>query len=65
MHLYFGTKFHASPNEHGIRPLRDDLPPFLAIGGEFETEWMSKKEINEVKSAWRAESLDGGKRVVS
>ena len=32
---------------------------------EFETEWMSEEEIGKVRSAWRAESLDGGKRVVS
>jgi len=65
MHLYFGTKLHDALNENGIRPLRDDLPPFLALGGEFETEWMSKAEIKEVKAAWRAASMDGGKRVVS
>jgi radical SAM superfamily enzyme YgiQ (UPF0313 family) len=65
MHLYFGTKLHSNPSEHGIRPLRNDLPPFLAIGGEFETEWMSQEEIKQVKGAWRAASVDGGKRVVS
>jgi len=65
MHLYFGAKLYENPTENGIRPLREDLPPFLAIGGEFETDWMSKDEIKEVKSAWRAASLDGGKRVVS
>jgi hypothetical protein len=26
---------------------------------------MSREEIEQVKSAWLAESLDGGKRVVS
>ena len=65
MHLYFGTKLHSNLQAFGIRPLRDDLPPYLAIGGAFETEWMSAGEIKQVKSAWRAESLDGGKRVVS
>jgi radical SAM superfamily enzyme YgiQ (UPF0313 family) len=65
MHLYFGTKLYSDLPGHGIRPLRDDLPPFLAIGAEFETEWMSHAEIKAVKRAWRAESLDGGKRVVS
>jgi len=65
MHLYFGTKLYEDLEGNGIRPLKDDLPPYLAIGGAFETEWMSHDEIKEVKSAWRASSLDGGKRVVS
>jgi radical SAM superfamily enzyme YgiQ (UPF0313 family) len=65
MQLYFGTELHSSYRKHGIRPLRDNLPPYLAIGAAFETEWMSEKEIEQVKNAWRAESLDGGKRVVS
>lgn len=65
MHLYFGTKLYSNPEEHGITPLRDDLLPFLAVGGEFETEWMSREEIKSVKAAWRSASLDGGKRVVS
>ena len=41
------------------------FPPYLSMGTEFETRWMSKREINEIKEAWRAESLDGGKRLVS
>jgi radical SAM superfamily enzyme YgiQ (UPF0313 family) len=65
MQLYFGAEIYSSHREHGIRPLRDDLPPYLAIGAAFETEWMSEEEIKQVKNAWRAESLDGGKRVVS
>jgi anaerobic magnesium-protoporphyrin IX monomethyl ester cyclase len=65
MQLYFGAELTSKHRECGIRPLRDDLPPYLAIGAAFETEWMSEEEIKRVKSAWRAESLDGGKRVVS
>jgi len=65
MHLYFGTKLCSNPAGHGIKPLRDDLPPYMSVGGEFETAWMSRDEIKEVRQAWRAESLDGGKRVVS
>jgi hypothetical protein len=65
MQLYFGSELHARYRDHGIRPLRNNLPPYLAVGEAFETEWMSEKEIKEVKRAWRAESLDGGKRVVS
>jgi radical SAM superfamily enzyme YgiQ (UPF0313 family) len=65
MQLYFGAELYSSFRDHGIKPLRADLPPYLAIGAAFETEWMSEEEIKEVKGAWRAESLDGGKRVVS
>jgi radical SAM superfamily enzyme YgiQ (UPF0313 family) len=65
MQLYFGAALYADYRERGIKPLRDQLPPYLAIGSAFETEWMSEQEIKEVESAWRAESLDGGKRIVS
>ena len=65
MQLYFGAELYSSCREHGIRPITDNLPPYLAIGGAFETEWMSQEEIKQVKGIWRAESLDGGKRVVS
>jgi radical SAM superfamily enzyme YgiQ (UPF0313 family) len=65
MQLYFGAALYSSYREYGIQPLRKNLPPYLAIGAAFETEWMSEEEIKQVKSAWRAESLDGGKRVVS
>jgi radical SAM superfamily enzyme YgiQ (UPF0313 family) len=65
MQLYFGAAIYSRHREHGIRPLRENLPPYLAIGSAFETEWMSREEIQKVKNAWRAESLDGGKRVVS
>jgi radical SAM superfamily enzyme YgiQ (UPF0313 family) len=65
MQLYFGSRIHSEFDKYGVRPLRDDFPPFLAIGGQFETDWMSKEEIERVGNAWRAESLDGGKRVVS
>jgi radical SAM superfamily enzyme YgiQ (UPF0313 family) len=65
MQLYFGSDINADCARYGVIPLRESFPPYLSIGTEFETRWMSKREIDEVKSAWRAESLDGGKRVVS
>jgi radical SAM superfamily enzyme YgiQ (UPF0313 family) len=65
MQLYFGSAIIGRPEAHGIRPLRDDLPPYLALGDEFETEWMSRKEMDEVRAAWGAASADGGKRIVS
>ena len=65
MQLYFGSAIIRNPGAHGIRPLRDDLPPYLALGDEFETEWMSRTEMDEVRAAWKAASTDGGKRIVS
>ncbi len=65
MQLYFGAELYSSCREHGIRPTMENLQPYLAIGGAFETEWMSQEEIKQVKNIWRAESRDGGKRVVS
>jgi radical SAM superfamily enzyme YgiQ (UPF0313 family) len=65
MQLYFGSQVCADHERFGVRSLRDRLPPYLSIGAAFETTWMTAKEIEEVKGAWRAASVDGGKRVVS
>jgi radical SAM superfamily enzyme YgiQ (UPF0313 family) len=65
LQLYFGSEICEDHERFGVIPLRDSLPPYLSIGTEFETRWMCKREIDEVKAAWSAESLDGGKRVVS
>jgi len=65
MQLYFGSEICGDSARYGVIPLRESFPPYLSMGTEFETRWMSKREIGEIKEAWRAESLDGGKRVVS
>jgi radical SAM superfamily enzyme YgiQ (UPF0313 family) len=65
MQLYFGSEFSSHHGKYGIRPLRRRFPPYLAIGTEFETEWMTQEEIARVGAAWRAASEDGGKRIVS
>ena len=65
MQLYFGSDVCSDYARYGVIPLRESFPPYLSIGTEFETRWMSKREIDEIKAAWKAESLDGGKRVVS
>jgi radical SAM superfamily enzyme YgiQ (UPF0313 family) len=65
MQLYFGSAITASPAGHGIRPLRDDLPPYLAPGDEFETDWMNSDDLAAVRAAWSAASADGGTRLVS
>jgi radical SAM superfamily enzyme YgiQ (UPF0313 family) len=65
MQIYFGSEICSDPERYGVTPLRERFPPYLSIGTEFETRWMPKQEIAKIKQAWRAESLDGGKRVVS
>jgi len=65
MQLYFGSDICSDYARYGVTPLRETFPPYLSIGTEFETRWMSKRAIDTIKQAWRAESLDGGKRVVS
>jgi anaerobic magnesium-protoporphyrin IX monomethyl ester cyclase len=65
MQLYFGSAICADYARYGVTPLRETFPPYLSMGTEFETRWMPKREIDEIKEAWRAESLDGGKRLVS
>jgi anaerobic magnesium-protoporphyrin IX monomethyl ester cyclase len=65
MQIYFGSQINNEPLRFGIKPLRSRFAPYHSIGTEFETEWMSKSEIDQVRQAWLAASLDGGKRVVS
>jgi radical SAM superfamily enzyme YgiQ (UPF0313 family) len=65
MQIYFGSDICSDYARYGVTPLRERFPPYLSIGTEFETRWMPKHEIDKVKQAWKLESLDGGKRVVS
>jgi anaerobic magnesium-protoporphyrin IX monomethyl ester cyclase len=65
MQLYFGSRICSEYERHGVIPLRESFPPYLSIGAEFATRWMSREDIEQVKNAWKAASLDGGKRVVS
>ena len=65
MQLYFGSRLQSDFQKHGVRPLRDDLPSFLSVGAQFETDWMSRLEMKQVRAAWKDASVDGGKRIVS
>ncbi len=65
MQIYHGSEIASAPAKFGIKPLRPRFQPCQGIGTEFETEWMSKAEIDKVRAAWKAESLDGGKRIVA
>jgi len=65
MQLYFGSDVCSHYREHGVRPLREERPAYLAIGTQFETDWMAQSEIAQVRAAWRAASTDGGAGIVS
>jgi radical SAM superfamily enzyme YgiQ (UPF0313 family) len=65
MQLYFGSALGDDPETHGIMPLCDRRPPYLAVGTEYETAWMSRDDLAAVRAAWRAASSDGGRRIVS
>lgn len=65
MQLYFGSEICSRFEDYGVIPLRDHFPSWQSIGAAFETRWMTSAEIERAKAAWRADSLDGGKRLVS
>ncbi len=65
MQIYYGSEIASDPDKFGIKPLRNTFPSCMAMGMEFETEWMSKKEIDSIKEAWKAASIDGGKGIVT
>jgi len=65
MQIYFGAPMARHYKEYNIRPLNDKRPAYISIGSQYETEYMSHQEIRKMHDLWRANSLDGGKRVVS
>jgi radical SAM superfamily enzyme YgiQ (UPF0313 family) len=65
MRLYFGCPISDDPGSFGIRPLDEKRPPYISVGPRYETEWMTVEDIHKVRDAWKAASLDGGKRLVS
>lgn len=65
MQIYFGTPMERSYRDYNIRPLNNDRPAYLSIGCQYQTDYMTYQEIQKVQDLWRANSLDGGKRIVS
>jgi anaerobic magnesium-protoporphyrin IX monomethyl ester cyclase len=65
MQIYFGTPMARDYADYNIRPLNEDRPAYLSIGSQYETDHMTHDEIQEVQELWKANSLDGGKRIVS
>ena len=65
MQIYFGTPMARYYADYKIRPLNEDRPAYLSIGSQYETDCMTHEEIQRVQDLWKANSLDGGKRIVS
>ena len=65
MQIYFGTPMARDYADYNIRPLNNDRPAYLSIGCQYETDHMTYDEIQKVQELWKANSLDGGKRIVS
>jgi radical SAM superfamily enzyme YgiQ (UPF0313 family) len=65
MQIYFGTHMALHYEDYNIRPLNTQRPGYMSIGCQYETDSMTSDEIHKVQHLWRANSLDGGKRIVS
>jgi len=65
MQIYFGAPMARDYKKYNIRPLNNKRPAYISIGSQYETDYMSHQEIRKMQDLWRANSLDGGKRVVS
>ncbi len=65
MQIYFGTHMARHYEDYNILPLNTRRPAYLSIGCQYETDYMSTKEITKVQDMWRAHSLDRGRRIVS
>lgn len=65
MQIYFGTPMARDYEQYEIRPLNNKRPAYISIGCQYETDSMSIDDIHKVQELWRANSLDGGKRIVS
>ena len=51
LQLYFGTELCSHYREYGFKPL-SERPRYLSICTDFETKWMSKEDIEKIKSIW-------------
>jgi len=65
MQLYFGAPVTEDYKKFGIKPFPEKRPSYISIGDRYETETMSRKEIEIIKSLWIKNSLDKGRRIVS
>jgi radical SAM superfamily enzyme YgiQ (UPF0313 family) len=65
MQIYFGTHLAKHYKDYNIRALNNNCPAYMSIGSQYETQWFGIDELQKIQGMWRANSLDGGKRIVS
>jgi anaerobic magnesium-protoporphyrin IX monomethyl ester cyclase len=65
MQIYFGTPMAWHYEDYGVIPTKTRRPPYISIGSQYETRWMSLEEMQTLQSLWRARSIDRGRRIVS
>ncbi len=53
MFLFFGTDVFKHPRKYGIRLLKKRGPLYLSPGADFETDWMTKRDIAFVASKYK------------
>jgi anaerobic magnesium-protoporphyrin IX monomethyl ester cyclase len=54
--LFFGTDVFDHPRKYGIRLLKKRTPLYVSTGADFETDWMTKKDIAYVARQYQAAS---------
>jgi len=52
--LFFGTDVLDHPAKYGIRLLNKRRPLYLSPGADFETDWMTKRDIARVTRAYKS-----------
>ena len=60
--LFYGTDVYNNPKKHGIRLLRKHTPLYLSAGADFETDWMSVRDIAFVARKYKAASTGSSAR---
>jgi len=56
--LFFGTDVFKHPRKYGIRLLKKRGPLYLSPGADFETDWMTKRDIAFVARKYK-EAMEG------
>jgi len=54
--LFFGTDIHDNPPKYGIRLLKKRRPLYLSAGVDFQTDWMTKRDITFVARKYKSAS---------
>lgn len=60
--LFFGTDVLNNPRKYGIRLLKKRVPLYVSPGADFETAWMTKKDIAYVAGQYRAAGMRDKKK---